>query len=184
MAKKVLVAPAMFDLEMTNLAANFGRLICGSIYPYGAAEPTTYRIDQTESGRREVWNDRDLAVQLRDAIEDHFLVISYNGVMFDLKFLNSRLLHYGERPMRFPMHKDLLFVAKWVFALSNNTLQSVQDHLGLVEKKTRLHPGYWNRAAGGDPEAIQYIVEHCEQDVKVLAEVFEHLAPFVKEIHA
>jgi len=167
---------------MTGLNADYGRLICGSFKPYG--QPVqTYRIDHTEAGRKEPWNDRDLAVQLRDALEGEFLVYSYNGVMFDLKFLDSRLLAHGERPTRRPMHKDLMFVAKNALAISSNRLLTVQEHLNLPVSKTRLDPSIWLRAQTGDTAAIDYVVEHCEADVEVLERVFEYLKGFIKVVY-
>jgi len=176
------ILPAFVDFEMTNLNANFGRIICGCIKPYN--QPVqTFRIDQTKVGRREPWNDSELAVILRDQIEKQFLIVSYNGIMFDIKYLNSRLLKYKQRPLKKPLHKDMLFTAKTVFALSSNSLQTVQEFLGLDTQKTRLDPEYWNMAATGHSEAIQYVATHCEHDVMVLEEVFQVLLPFIKEIH-
>ena len=180
---KLNVMPVFFDFEMTNLNADFGRILCGSFKSYG--QPShTYRIDETPGGKKEPWNDRDLCIQLRDAIEESWMILSYNGVMFDIKYLNSRLLKHRERVIQKPLHRDMYFVAKTVFAISSNRLASVQEFLGLDTTKTRLDPAMWNRAAAGDKLALNYVVEHCEADVAVLEEVFEHLIPFIKEIHA
>lgn len=174
--------PAFVDLEMTNLSANFGRILCGCIKPYG--QPVqTFRIDETTAGKKEPWNDGELAVALRDAIQGQFMIVSYNGIMFDVKYLNSRLMKHGQEVLRKPLHKDLLFTAKFAFALSDNRLITVQEFLGLDTKKTRLDPEQWNMAAAGSSAALDYVVEHCVADVGVLEEVFEYLIPFVKEIH-
>ena len=174
--------PAFFDLEMTNLHANYGRLICGCIRPYGG--PTTIiRIDETVGGSAVVWDDRETAVALRDELEKNYQVYGYNTVMFDIKFLNSRLMKHGERVLRTPLHKDLLFMAKKAFALSDNRLLTVQEFLGLDSKKTRLDPEMWIRASAGDSAAIDYVVEHCVADVAVLEEVFTYLAPYITDIY-
>ena len=176
------VTPAFFDLETTNLNANYGRLICGCIRPYGG-DVQTFRIDETLIGLKEPWNDSQLAVQIRDALEVQFQIYGYNSVMFDMKYLDSRLMIHHERPTRRPMHKDLLFVAKGVFAFNSVSLKSVQEALGLVEEKTRLDPQEWVKAATGHTPAIDYVVEHCVKDVLVLEEVFERLAPFIRVIY-
>lgn len=179
---KVNLLPVFIDLEMTNLHADYGRLICGCIKPYG--QPTwTFRIDETAAGTARVWDDGDLAVILRDALKDNYEIIGYNSVMFDIKFLNSRLMKHGEDVLVLPrrQHRDMLFVAKRAFALSSNRLQSVQEFLRLKNEKTRLEPEMWIRASAGDPEAIDYVVEHCQADVAVLEEVFEYLLPYVMD---
>lgn len=172
----------MFDLEMTNLHADYGRLICGCIKPYGE-EPQIFRIDETPVGKKEPWNDRDLAVQLRDALEKYFMVYSYNGIMFDIKFLNSRLMKHGERVLEPPMHKDLLFTAKRAFALSSNRLATVQEFLDLESEKSRIDGENWNRAATGNKPAIDYIVDHCVRDVAVLEDLFDVLKPYIRDIY-
>ena len=178
----VQVAPAFVDFEMTGLSANYGRLICGCIKPYGG-EVTTLRIDDTARGVTYPWDDHDLALGLRDELEKQWMIVGWNSVMFDIKFLNSRLMFHRERVLRKPLHKDLLFTAKTVFALTDNRLITVQEHLQLDEAKTRLDPNEWIKASAGDAGAIDYVAEHCVQDVRVLEEVFEHLVPFIKEIH-
>ena len=176
------VLPVFFDLETTNLNANYGRLICGSVKAYGQP-PVTFRIDETPIGKLEPWNDSQLAVLIRDALEGEFQIYGYNSVMFDMKYLDSRLMIHKERPTRRPMHKDLMFVAKSVFAFNSVSLKSVQEALGLVEEKTRLDPMEWVQAATGHKPAIDYVVEHCEKDVMVLEEVFTRLAPFIHVIY-
>mgnify|MGYP001582779592 CR=1 FL=1 len=183
MPSPLAVVPAFFDMETMELNANYGRIHCASIRHYGE-ETLTLRIDETKIGRKEKWNDRDLAVAIRDELEKQFMIISYNGVMFDLKYLNSRLMFHRERVLKKPLHKDLLWTAKTVFALSDNRLVTVQEFLGLDASKTRLRPDMWNRAAAGDPVALDYVCTHCEADVLVLEQVFEHLVPFIKEVHS
>lgn len=154
--------PVMFDFEMTSLNANYGRLICGSFLPLGSHTPVTYRIDQPTDGiKRDVWDDSRLAVELRDYIEKQFQIYGYNTVMFDIKFLNSRLMFHKQRVVTRKMHKDLLFTAKYAFHLSDNRLQTVQEFLQLPDHKTRLDPDQWIRAAAGDPDSINYVVTHC-----------------------
>lgn len=179
---RLQVLPVFFDLECTSLNANYGRLIGGCIKSYGE-EVKSFRIDETKAGKKCNYDDSELACNIRDALEGEFQIFGYNSVMFDMKFLDSRLLHHGLRPTTRPMHKDLLFVAKGVFQLSDNRLQTVQEHLKLDTSKTRLDPDQWVGAAAGDKKCIDYVMEHCVADVQVLEEVFERLAPFVRVIY-
>lgn len=179
---KVQILPAFVDLETVGLDADYGRVLCGSIKHYG--QPTvTYRSDDTKSGKAHIWDDRDVVVQIRDAIESSFMIMTWNGIMFDIKYLNSRLMFHEERAIRKPLHKDLLFVAKSNLLCHNHRLQSVQEFLNLAEEKTRLQPHMWVRAMAGDREAMNYVVEHCEADVAVTELAFERLVPFIREIH-
>lgn len=179
----VNVTPTFVDFEMTNLTANYGRFICGCIKTY--QKPVqTFRIDQTKAGKKCAWDDSDLVAQIRDCLEQQWFITTWNGIMFDVKFLNARLMKHRLRALHKPMHKDLLFTAKGTLALSDCRLVTVQEFLELEVAKTRLDCDQWIAAAAGHSPAIDYVVEHCEHDVMVLEEVFEHLLPHVKEIHA
>lgn len=176
------VLPVFFDLETTNLNANYGRLLCGCVKPYGQ-DAKVFRCDMSPSYKKEPWNDRVVAMKIRDALEGSYQIYAYNSVMFDVKFLNTRLMKHGERVLQTPMHKDLLFTAKRAFALSDNRLATIEEFLNLAHQKTRLDPEIWVRATAGDTKSLDYIVDHCEKDCQVLEDLFEKLIPFIGQIY-
>ena len=179
---KTQVLPVFFDLEMSGLNADYARILCACVKPYNMPAEV-YRFDETKVAKKEPWNDREVAVWIRDALEGTYQIYGYNSVQFDLKFLNSRLLKHRERPLKQPLHKDLLYVAKNTFCLSSNRLATVQEFLGLETEKTRIDGEHWNRATAGHKPSMDYIVEHCQRDVGVLEELFEMLVPFIGVIY-
>ena len=180
---------AAFDIETTDLKAMMGIVLCGAFQPivpteYGTVEPYTIHLT-TELGVKNPNPDRDLAVMLRDEIESYDMIVTWNGKMFDVPFLNARLLKHGESPVRPRFHLDLMYKAGYsANRIGSKKLVNVQKFLDLHESKTDIDWDVWKMAIMGSDEALAQVIEHCEQDVKVLAEVYWRLLPYVKNLHS
>jgi uncharacterized protein YprB with RNaseH-like and TPR domain len=176
--------PAFFDLETTNLKANFGRILCASVADmFGNVR--TFRIDEEPWKRERRRDDIALAVGLRDYLEQFDVLVGWYSKMFDIPYLNTRLLIGNERPLRSDMmHFDPIWKAKkGSLALHSARLDAVAKTFRLEVQKTGLDPEIWNDAADGEKEAMDYVVEHCEKDVLVLRQAFHILKPLAKIIH-
>lgn len=175
---------AFVDLETTNLKANFGRILCGSV-ANNAGEVVTFRIDEEPWKRERRRDDVALAASLRDYLEQFDILVGWNSKMFDVPYLNTRLLIGNERPLRMDiMHVDPMYKAgRGSLALHSRRLDAVAKTWRLPVQKTGLDPEIWNDAADGDKDAMDYVVEHCEADVLVLRMVFHILKPLIKIVH-
>lgn len=179
---------AAFDLETTDLKAFMGTLLCGSfqeIDSFGGTHPRTYTIQiEPPENPFDPNPDKAIAVAIRDEVEKYNLVLSWNGKMFDVPFLNARLLFHHERPVRPQFHLDLMYYAGYSSnRIGSKRLASVQQFLGIEEQKTGLDWDIWKAASKGDPVALSEVVRHCEIDVRVLAEAYWRLLPYVRNLH-
>lgn len=166
---------ACFDLETSNLSADYGIVLCGVIKRNG--KPTILRWDEQKSFKKKPWSDRELVVAIRDELEKYDIIVSYNGKQFDVPYLNARLLHFGERTLKPMKHIDLYYITRWKFKLSRNSLDNLSQFLGVEHRKTKIDGNLWVQAlvGAGKPKgkkAMNYIVEHCVQDVLVLEECY------------
>jgi uncharacterized protein YprB with RNaseH-like and TPR domain len=180
----------MFDIEATDLEANFGRLLCCSFLDLGDQDVTTFRRDRAP-WRRGRWAENDdsrLAVAIRDRVEAADIVVSWNGILYDVPFVNARLQAAGERPVHIgaqhgSTHLDLMYYAGGsMLRAGGKRLDNVARFFGCDNQKTPLTPEVWSRAAAGNREALQLVVEHCEADVRVLRDVYWKLVPHVKKV--
>ena len=187
------------DLETSDLKALMGIILCASfqeIVPPGyysnhhdtAPRPYTYKLCRTEKNKFEPNPDRTLAVQIRDEIEKYNMIVTWNGKLFDVPFLNARLSFFGERPVKPQFHLDPMYHAGGGSArIGSKKLVNVQKFFKLGEVtdggKTDIDWDTWKAAALGDPNAMKEVVGHCEADVKVLAAAYWKLLPFVANIH-
>lgn len=178
-----------FDLETTDLKGLFGRVLCCSFVSIGAepgsmGDPYTMRLDARPWKDKDSISDRRLVVAIRDELEKYNMVVGWNSKLFDMPFLNARLAKYGERPCRPQFHLDPMYQARGgQLRIGSSKLVNVQKFFGLPNEKTEISWEDWQRAAQGDKAAMEVVVYHCEQDVKVLAEAYWRLLPMVSNIH-
>ena len=170
---------AFWDLETTALRASFGQLLCGVIGEYDPKHPTEPAITKfelhnfkTPKGR---CDDSGLAVDISDALIQYDLVIGYNSIMFDKRFLDTRLARHGHPGSMIARHKDLLYVMRSKFSLQSNSLRTVARFFFGDTLKTELSWDLWRLAHAGDPEAYAEVVKHCIMDVIELSRVWDRV---------
>lgn len=177
-----------FDLESTDLSASWGRILCGSFISTTEEQPHTFRGDRRPWKGKETVDDSKLCVAIRDELEKADILLSWNGILFDVPLLNARLQVAGERPYSgktWPRgsHLDLLYYSKGgSLRIGGSSLKRVSEFFKLPNQKTPLDGPTWQRAAAGDKKALDEIVEHCEYDVLVLRDTLPILAPHVKKL--
>lgn len=174
-----------FDLEATGLNGSFGRLHCGACAHVDGSIWEARIDDPKYQNRRQRSDDKRMAIAIRDHLETHDILVSWNGKRsyssmgrggFDVPMLNARLLQ-PPNPDRLLArdieHIDLLKEARKHLQLAQYRLASVQTFLELQEEKSAITPRIWQQALDHDKAALDYIVDHCRRDVLVLREVFE-----------
>lgn len=169
------------DLEATNLNGSYGSLLAGCC-AHSDGSVWTARLDDPQyRNKKELSDDKALAIALRNHFETHDIIFSWNGRRgmnpkgrggFDVPMLNARLM--PERIMRSSSqtHIDLLPVARRHLQLHSYRLAAVQEFLELQEEKTAILPRVWRLALQHDKAALDFVVDHCQRDVRVLQEVF------------
>ena len=164
-----------FDLETTDLVGDFGQLLCGSIWSYPAGKMTTYRIDEIED-KIDFSDDRVLSSMIRDELEKHHMIVGYFSKGFDVPFLNTRLADNGLRLLKKQFHFDPIWHFKgWRgLKLRSSKMKVVANFLGL-EQKQDVDIDIWKRcliqAAAGNSEKLDILVERCESDVRITAQI-------------
>jgi uncharacterized protein YprB with RNaseH-like and TPR domain len=179
-----------WDLETTDLKALMGRILCCSFYTIGHNDPKqvgkikTFRIDHKPWRTDDPIDDSRLAVAIRDELEKYHCIVGWNSKMFDLPLLNARLLKAGEREVRHQLHMDPMYYAGGVsLRIGSRKLVNVEKFFSISDGKTDISWEMWQRAAMGDKKAMKYVVEHCEKDVDVLAQVYWKILPMIRNIH-
>lgn len=178
---------ACWDLETTDLKALMGRILCCSFLPIvdgKRTKPYTFRADDPEYKGEEPIDDSKLCIAIRDELEKYDMVVGWNSKLFDHPFLDARLALKDERPFRKHFVLDLMWYAGGSsLRIGSKKLDNVQKFFGLKDQKTPIGWDDWKRAALADQKAMDEVVKHCEQDVKVLAQAYWKLLPYVANIH-
>lgn len=173
----------MWDLETTNLSALMGRILCCSFKPLDG-DVYTFRGDEKPWKGRSKVDDSRLAVAIREELEKYDLVVGHNSRLFDHPMLDARLAKAGHRPFR----KHFICDTRWylnsgAMRIGSAKLVNAQKFFGLAEEKTEISWEQWQLASMGDKAAMDEVVHHCEQDVRVLEDVYKRVLPFVATIH-
>lgn len=182
---------AVVDFETTSLKSDQGFLLCGAFYPLGG---TPYVIGLREYALNEgaikpedkFKVDRRLALRLRDEIERYDGWITWNGIMYDIPYLDDRCLLSGRDgedrdPHEKRWHIDIMYQARQgKSCMTSSRLKWVEDQLGLEHRKTDLELSIWKMAEaeallGTYGDNYLYVVEHALMDVEVEREAYELL---------
>lgn len=171
-----------WDLETTNLTAIMGRLLCCSIAD-AFGQVKTLRIEDYP-GLSPI-DDSALVVAVRDELNKAEHWVTWNGKLFDVPFLNARLMKAGAMPLRKDIkHTDLMYYARGQFVrIGSSKLDNVSKFVKSPNSKTPLDWETWQMASMGDRPSMDQVVVHCEADVLTTRDVFAHLKPHIVNVH-
>jgi DNA polymerase elongation subunit (family B) len=103
-------------------------------------------------------------------------LVGHNGDKFDLAWIRTRCLFH--RIDMFPTYTtiDTLKVSRSKFRFNSNKLDYIAKYLGMGEKiKTEF--GLWKDIVlNKDKDAMTKMVKYCQQDVKLLENVYKELS--------
>lgn len=169
-----------FDIESTGLNATFGTILC--IGHKFLSDPEVHVPTILDKRRKkDMLDDKALVERFSKVYNWCDYSVGHYSSRFDLPMIRTKLLKYGLPPLPPKPHIDTWWIARRELKLHSNRLAVLQDFLGVAHSKTPLKPDDWIQAAHGSKAALDYIVEHCRQDVLVLEEVFLKLRPLAKE---
>lgn len=165
----------LWDIEATNLNADFGVILSVSVKDLGQSKIRNYNIGQYKSFDKDRTNDKALLEEAYKDLADADMWVTWFGTYYDIPMFNTRLIEHKLDPLPKVAHVDGWMIARKKMKLHSNRLASVQNFLDLEEEKTPLKGPIWIRAAAGYKDAIKYVVEHNNQDCVVLEQVYDRI---------
>src|SRR5258706_5472762 len=170
---------AAVDLETSGLEGDWGSILCASFLPiteednYGEVYTLTRKVRAKDPR-----DDGALASKIRDEIAKYNVIVTWNGKLFDIPFLNARLLKAGKADYNPQMHLDMMWYATGSSArLASRRLDSVAQFFKTKSQKYDVDHDTLQRARFGDEAALKEVITHCEMDVRILSEVYWKLLP-------
>lgn len=124
-------------------------------------------------------SDRSIVKKFIKILGEADEIVAHNGDRFDIKEIRTRAIKEGV--LMFPKYRtfDTLKKARKYFNFNSNRL----DYLGEVLKVGRKldHEGIdlWLSVLDDDKDALQRMIDYCEQDVILLEDVFHALSPYI-----
>jgi DNA polymerase elongation subunit (family B) len=124
-------------------------------------------------------NDKALASELRDLLDEADIVVAHNGDRFDLPKCASRILVHGIKPPSPYKTVDTLKLARKLFRYESNKLDDLCRILGIGVKLKHTGFDLWKRCMEGDSKAWALMKKYNAHDVSPLLEgLYDRIKPF------
>lgn len=124
----------------------------------------------------------DMIMEAWRLLNEADIVVSYNGISFDMKHLHREFIEYGLTPPAPYKNVDLLRTVKAQFKFPSNKLDYVGNILGLGEKVKHSGQSLWNDAMNGDKKAWKLMEKYNKQDVILTQALFDYLGAWIKNL--
>ena len=164
---------AFVDIEASNLKADFGTVVVVSIKPY-KQKPVTFSAGPGRDSR--------ILREVREEMHKFQCWVGFYSKMFDIPFINSRLLVNGLPPLDKRHHIDMYWVIKSRTALSRRNQAHLLSWLGTPEAKMSVSPSVWADMSVKTPEKLAILCERCESDVTGLEAMYDRCKHLISEI--
>lgn len=174
---------AFFDIESDGLSGWGHQMTCASIVDNFGKVTNASKFDFEQAS---ILDDHGLVVWLRDELEKYDILVAWYGTMFDIPFLNAKLIEYGERPMRDMMLIDPCFKTRggrYGVKVGSSKLKNVARWLNTPNQKPEVEWMTFKLASMGDDEALAEVMDRCDADVLVMRDIFQHIKPMIRSVH-
>ena len=174
---------AFYDVESSGLSAWGNELTCAAIADnFG----NIVRANKFEFPQSSVLDDHGLVVWLRDELEKYDILVAWYGTMFDLPFMNAKLIEYGEKPIRDMLFLDPCFKVRggrYGLKVGSSKLKNTAKWLNTPNQKPDVEWETFRLASIGDPDALAEVIDRCDADVLVMRDIFQRIKPMIRTIH-
>jgi uncharacterized protein YprB with RNaseH-like and TPR domain len=175
---KKVIKIGFFDIEASNLKADFGIILSWSIL----GNDNSFYGDFITAKDLHGDLDKRIVREMVDAMKKYDVIVGFYSTKYDIPFARTRAHVLG---IPFPeygqlQHKDVYYIVKYKFALSRSSQENAARLLAGKTEKTRMQPEQWVRALGGDKKSIKYIWDHNQRDVRDLKRLYEATIKYVK----
>jgi DNA polymerase III epsilon subunit-like protein len=169
-----------FNKWQTNISDGFivhdWGMLCWSAKWLFSDEVMSDKMTQKELIARD---DKRISKSLWNLIDEAEIIIAHNGVKFDIKKMNTRFLQYEfGRPSPYQVI-DTLQVVRRKFAITSNRLDYIAKDFFGIEGKLQTETGLWRKCMDNDFKALKFMSEYCDQDVRVLEDVYLKIRAWV-----
>lgn len=170
------------DIETSNFSASFGIVVTWCIKEKGGEIFEGYLEDKDFKDPNGYYDKRIMKL-CAETMKTFDRLVVYWGRdrRFDIPFLRTRAVGMG---IEFPLYQenivnDAYDIVKNKFKFGRNSLHAACTHLGIESKDTPMSPDMWIKAvAGRDKESIQYILQHCREDVISTEKLWDRISNF------
>jgi hypothetical protein len=125
-------------------------------------------------------DDKALCEQIWELLDQADIILTQNGIKFDAKKINARMVIHGLKPPSSYRHIDTCKIAKAKFGFTSNSLAYLSKVLGVEVKKSehKEYPGQdlWTACVyNNDQKAWKVMEDYNKTDILALEGVYHKL---------
>ena len=125
-------------------------------------------------------DDTQLVELLWNLWDEADVLVAHNGDAFDMKVARTRFIQHDLEVPSPVKSIDTLKQARKLFKFNSNTLGDLGNYFGLGTKVSTGGYGLWRDSIAGVKSAQKKMDDYSRQDTKLLADVYEHMLPWMK----
>jgi uncharacterized protein YprB with RNaseH-like and TPR domain/RNA polymerase subunit RPABC4/transcription elongation factor Spt4 len=173
-----------FDIETTDLNAEFGEVICfGYKWKHEKEPHVLYIYDYKGWDKLSIENrDKYIMKEIIKILEEADIIVGHYSKRFDHPFLQTRALIHKMGPIPKPLHIDTWDIARRNLKCPNNRLATIARTLRNLNQKDSVSTIHWRRSKAHVVKSIKLIGEYCIQDVLTLIGIAEKIFAFSNNI--
>lgn len=145
-------------------------------------EKKVYYMDNRKA--KDISDDKKLVQGIVNLINEADIIVSQNGISFDMKKINARAVINGLPPVKKCRQTDILREGKKVFKFTSHRLEYVTEKLNKKYKKLKhgKYPGFelWKAIMKGDIKAWKEMETYNKHDVLATEETYLIIQGWIK----
>lgn len=145
-------------------------------------DPVNKIIYKDQRNAKNVEDDKELVKHIWNLLNTADILLTHNGINFDLKKINARFAVHGLKPIPNIKHIDTYRLAKKHFAFTSNKLEYLTSKFCTKYKKSshKKFPGFnlWKECLAGNKQAWKEMEVYNKYDILSLEELYEKLKPW------
>ena len=150
-------------------------------------DPPSKIMYQDQRKAKNIEDDKELLKGIWKLMDEADVIITQNGVSFDIKKLNARFILNGMKPPSSFKNIDTKLIASKKFAFTSNKLEYMTDKLCTKYKKSKhkKFSGFelWTECIKGNLSAWKEMEHYNKYDVLSLEELYTKLQPWDSSIN-
>lgn len=167
------------SIPISNVIRDW-HIICVGYKLLGEKKTHLISVLQDPKRFKKDFNDDFYVVsELRKVLASADILVAHNGLRFDIKKFNARLIYHNLEPLPPIKFIDTLKEIKKIADITSNKL----DYLGTFLKiGNKIHTGanLWMRVLRGEESAIKKMGVYCKNDVVLLEKVYLRIRKYIK----
>lgn len=155
------------------------QILCFSAKWFNGPQRTKGLIDY-KGYKKNILDDKEIVQDIHSLLDEADIVVTQNGISFDHKVINARLIKHGFMPPSPYKMVDTKVEAKRYLKLPSYGLDDMGEYFDLGRKLSHEGFNLWQKCMAGDKKAWNLMKKYNAQDVLLTEKLYLKIRPFMR----